>query len=141
MNRIIKITHAHNLHVKILFNRCQDLIGSWASTHSTFNLIGSCNKHLNIQSHKATKIHTLTPLTSSKRNGKKKNDKSELTRQLTWIMCCVYSPGLFLMFIILSSFFFFTAMKHFLWCDLFYFDFILVPWWNIFYLDIILLPW
>ena len=65
---------------------------------------------------------------------RKKNDKSELTRQLTWIMCCVYSPGLFLMFIILS-FFFFTAMKHFLWCDLFYFDFILVLWWNIFYLD------
>ena len=32
-------------------------------THSTFNLIGSCNKHPNIQSHKATKIHTLTPLT------------------------------------------------------------------------------
>ena len=66
-----------------------------------------------------------------------------MTRQLTWIMCCVYSPGLFLMFIILS-FLFFTAMKHFLWCDLsdlFYFDFILVPWWNIFYLDIILLPW
>ena len=25
-------------------NRCQDLIGSEASTHSTFNLIGSCNK-------------------------------------------------------------------------------------------------
>ena len=73
---------------------------------------------------------------------REKNDKSELTRQLTWIMCCVYSPGLFLMFIILFFFFFFfTAMKHFLWCDLFYFDFILVPWWNIFYLDIILLPW
>ena len=44
-------------------NRCQDLIGSYASTHSTFNLIGSCNKHPNIQSHKATKIHALTPLT------------------------------------------------------------------------------
>ena len=29
--------------------RCQDLIGSQASTHSTFNLIGSCNKHPNIQ--------------------------------------------------------------------------------------------
>ena len=122
MNRILKITHAHNLHVKILFNRCQDLIGSWASTHSTFNLIGSCNKHLNIQSHKATKIHTFTPLTyelffqnSSKRKGKKKNDKSELTRQLTWIMCCVYSPGLFLMFIILSFFFFLPRWNIF--CD------------------------
>ena len=52
-------------------SRCQDLIGSLASTHSTFNLIGSCNKHPNIQSYKvtklqrykATKIHTLTPLT------------------------------------------------------------------------------
>ena len=30
---------------------------------STLNLIGSRNKHPNIQSHKATKIHTLTPLT------------------------------------------------------------------------------
>ena len=37
-------------------NRCQDLIGSLASTHSTFNLIGSCNKHPNIQSHKDTKL-------------------------------------------------------------------------------------
>ena len=52
-------------------SRCQDLIGSLASTHSTFNLIGSCNTHPNIQSYrdtklqryKATKIHTLTPLT------------------------------------------------------------------------------
>ena len=32
-------------------------------TQGTFNLIGSCNKHPNIQSHKATKIDTLTPLT------------------------------------------------------------------------------
>ena len=32
-------------------------------------------------------------------------------------------------------------MKHFLWCDLFYFDFILLPWWSIFFLDIILPPW
>ena len=32
-------------------------------THSTFNFIGSCNKHPNIQSQNATKIHTLTPLT------------------------------------------------------------------------------
>ena len=33
--------------------------------HSTFNLIGPCNTHPNRQSHKATKIHTLTaaPLT------------------------------------------------------------------------------
>ena len=30
---------------------------------STFNLIGSSNKHPNIQSHKVTKIHKLTPLT------------------------------------------------------------------------------
>ena len=29
-------------------------------THSTFNLIGSCNKNSNVQSHKATKIHTLS---------------------------------------------------------------------------------
>ena len=27
-----------------MFNRCQDLIGSYASTHSTFNLIGSCKR-------------------------------------------------------------------------------------------------
>ena len=32
--------------------RCQSLIGSYASTRSTFNLIGPCN---NIQTHKATK--------------------------------------------------------------------------------------
>ena len=31
--------------------------------HSTFNLIGPCNTHPNRQSHKATKIHTLRPLT------------------------------------------------------------------------------
>ena len=43
--------------------RCQNLIGSYASTHSTFNLIGPCDKHPNIQSHKATKIHTTKPLT------------------------------------------------------------------------------
>ena len=35
----------------------------YASTHSTFNLIGPCNKHPNIQSHKATKIRTPKPLT------------------------------------------------------------------------------
>ena len=35
--------------------RCQNLLGSYASTHSTFNLITPCNKHLNTQSHKATK--------------------------------------------------------------------------------------
>ena len=40
--------------------RCQNLIGSYASTHSTFNLIGSCNRNPNTQ---ATKIHTLKPLT------------------------------------------------------------------------------
>ena len=44
-------------------NRCQDLIGSSASTHSTFNIVGSCNKHPNIQRCKATKTYTLTPLT------------------------------------------------------------------------------
>ena len=32
----------------------QNLIGSYASTHRTFNLIGPCKKHLNIQSHKNT---------------------------------------------------------------------------------------
>ena len=37
-------------------NRCQDPIGSYASNHSTFNLIGSCAKHPNIQSHKDTKM-------------------------------------------------------------------------------------
>ena len=34
--------------------RCQNLIGSYASTHSTFNLIGSCNTNPNTQSHKYT---------------------------------------------------------------------------------------
>ena len=100
------------------------------------------------QSHKDTYAHSTDIWAiffkiAQKGKERKKNDKSELTRQLTWIMCCVYSPGLFLMFIILS-FFFFYRDEHFLWCDLsdlFYFDFILVPWWNIFYLDIILLPW
>ena len=44
--------------------RCQNLIiGTYASTHSTFNLIGPCNKHPNIQSHKGTNIHMLKPLT------------------------------------------------------------------------------
>ena len=51
--------------------RCQNLIGSYASTHSTFSFIGPCDKHPNIQSHKATKpqshkatkIHTTKPLT------------------------------------------------------------------------------
>ena len=42
---------------------CQNRIGFYASTHSTFNLIGPCNKHPNMHSHKATKIHTLIPLT------------------------------------------------------------------------------
>ena len=41
-----------------MFNRCQDLIGSYASTHSTFNLIGSCNEHPKIQSRKDTYAHT-----------------------------------------------------------------------------------
>ena len=48
---------------KSLTVRCQNLIGSYVSTHSTFNLIGPRNKHPNIQSHKATKIHTPKPLT------------------------------------------------------------------------------
>ena len=43
--------------------RCQNLIGSYASTHSTFNLIGPCIKHPNTQSRKATKIRALKPLT------------------------------------------------------------------------------
>ena len=34
--------------------RCQNLIGSYASTHSAFNLIGSCNTNPNTQSHKDT---------------------------------------------------------------------------------------
>ena len=48
---------------KSLTVRSQNLIGSYVSTHSTFNLIGPCNKHANIQSQKATKIHTPKPLT------------------------------------------------------------------------------
>ena len=42
---------------KSLTVRSQNLIGSYVSTHSTFNLIGPCNRHPNIQSQKATKIH------------------------------------------------------------------------------------
>ena len=38
--------------------RCQNLIGSYASTHSTFNLIDPCNRHPNIQSHKDTYAQT-----------------------------------------------------------------------------------
>ena len=47
--------------------RCQNLIGSYASTHSTFNLITPCNKHPNTQSHKATKqvSPTLSPQSPS----------------------------------------------------------------------------
>ena len=37
---------------------CQNLIGSYASTHSTFNLIGSCNRNPNTQSHKDRKIQS-----------------------------------------------------------------------------------
>ena len=40
--------------------RCQNLIVSEASTHGTFNLVGPWNTHPN---KKATKIHTLRPLT------------------------------------------------------------------------------
>ena len=36
--------------------RCQNLLGSQASTHSTFNLIGPCNTHPNRQSHKRHKV-------------------------------------------------------------------------------------
>ena len=43
--------------------RCQNLIGSYAPTHITFNLLGPYNKHSNIQSYKATKKHMLKPLT------------------------------------------------------------------------------
>ena len=38
--------------------RCQNLIGSYASTHSTFNLIGSCNRNLNTQNHRDTYAQT-----------------------------------------------------------------------------------
>ena len=48
---------------KSLTVRSQNLIGSYVSTHSTFNLIGPCNRHPHIQSQKATKIHTPKPLT------------------------------------------------------------------------------
>ena len=36
--------------------------------HSTFNLISPCNTNPNRQSHKATKIHMLTPLTKMQMN-------------------------------------------------------------------------
>ena len=38
--------------------RCQNLIGCYASTHSTFNLVGSCNRNPNTQSHKHTYAQT-----------------------------------------------------------------------------------
>ena len=48
-----------------------------ASTHSTLNLIGPCHRHPNTQSHKASKIYTLRPLTY------------ELFFQKSSIMVCV----------------------------------------------------
>ena len=39
--------------------RCQNLIGSNATTHSNFTLIGPCNTHLNTQSHKDTYAQTI----------------------------------------------------------------------------------
>ena len=43
---------------------CQNLIGSYTSTHSSFNLIGPRNKYPNIQIYKDTyQAHTLKPLT------------------------------------------------------------------------------
>ena len=38
--------------------RCQNRIGSYASTHSTFNLPGSCNRNPNTQSHIDTYAQT-----------------------------------------------------------------------------------
>ena len=43
---------------KSLTVRCQNLIVCYASTHSTFNLLGPCNKHPNIQSQKDTYAQT-----------------------------------------------------------------------------------
>ena len=44
--------------------RCQNLIGSYTSTHSSFNLIGPRNKYPNIQIYKDTyQAHTFKPLT------------------------------------------------------------------------------
>ena len=42
----------------LLTVRYQNLIGSSASTHTTFNLIGPCNKHPKIQSHKDANAQT-----------------------------------------------------------------------------------
>ena len=48
----------------LLTVRCQNLIGSYTSTHSSFNLIGPRNKYPNIQIYKDTyQAHTLKPLT------------------------------------------------------------------------------
>ena len=38
--------------------RCQNLIGSYASTHGTFNLIGSCNRNPNTKPHRDTYAQT-----------------------------------------------------------------------------------
>ena len=38
--------------------RCKNVIGSYASTRSIFNLIGSFNRNRNTQSHKDTKIQS-----------------------------------------------------------------------------------
>ena len=78
---------------------------------------------------------------------RKKNDKSELTRQLTWIMCCVYSPGLFLMFIILSFFFFYRDETFsVMWLVLLWFHFSTVmehflPWYHFTTVIEHFLPW
>ena len=61
--KIVKNQDAMSMSM-LLTVRCQNLIGSYTSTHSSFNLIGPRNKYPNIQIHKDTyQQHTLKPLT------------------------------------------------------------------------------
>ena len=49
----LKVPFARPLAMSVMF-RCQNLIGSQASTHSTFNFTGPCNRHPNTKSHRVT---------------------------------------------------------------------------------------
>ena len=61
--KIVKNQDAMSMSM-LLTVRCQNRIGSYTSTYSSFNLIGSRNKYPNIQIHKDTyQEHTLKPLT------------------------------------------------------------------------------
>ena len=68
---------------------CLNARSHWflASTHSTFSLIGSCNRNLNTQSHADTYAHTTVSYffkNSSKTNKLKQNTSYRLNINQTW---------------------------------------------------------